>query len=117
MGTNEEKEKMLRDLIEAFKKKLAKAAEEAISDVYSDCLPFVLDDTQRNAQFIAEQAMQMFLNGQPEMMHGISLPWDQDYVALKLYAANKDLIENAIIKAQQEWIDRLKWQLDTYRNR
>jgi hypothetical protein len=109
-------EKLLMDKLEVFKRRIKEAAEDVSTNLYTDVLPYVVTDTQLNAAYLAESALNNFLRGSKDEI--VRFPWRDKEVAMMLYDANKDRIESAIIDAMAEKIGQLNDRIeDFYKSR
>ncbi len=61
--SDERMEKLLNDKLFDFKSKLSQINEEALSNLYTDVLPYILSDTQFNMVGVIDSCLEKFIKG------------------------------------------------------
>ena len=102
-------EQKITDALSDFTGQMRKVAESVLSDIYTEYLPFVSDDTMLNARHIAKSEIDYFLDERKSLKSDM---FDfSNYTARDIRKAilkhNRDEIESAIIEDQQKEIERL----------
>lgn len=114
------KEEFLQNVLSVFSEKVKDAAEEAIGKVYTEYLPFALEDTESNAHWKAQRIIEDVLEGKFTVkddwisVDGQCIVHLSKYktVASNIYNNAQKEVENAVISELQDKIDRLKIELE-----
>jgi molecular chaperone GrpE (heat shock protein) len=112
-------ENKFNELVESFKKEIANAANNALSDIHSEMLPYVNDDTENNALYRARDIISQILTSN-FTLEGDSIICDGWNT--RLTTNDHDLLINKLAekcsdKAAQQKISRLERQLAESENR
>lgn len=98
-------------LVDAFKIKLTKAAEEAISNLYTDIIPHIESDAWTNFRHDILSGIKNYRNRK------IQSPYDFKEIRQAILRLHRDEIVNDLNQDMLERIAELEKQLDEYRER
>lgn len=131
-SSDEQMETLLDSKLGDFKSKLKDITEQALSTLYSDCLPYILNDTQWNMKNIINTVIEKIIKGdfkaeidnynnytitvtdQHGFEHNISERCDTRWGTLveAIYKANPQAIIDARVRQLEEKVESLKASLN-----